>query len=549
MANFIPLSLLLVSMSLTLCSARPHVHRGPEAGAPVRVIEGHFFSQHKLRELPDKYSLTNVADFTFHIKKDVIFADELVGDGLESLDCTSSSKSASARLFLSGPVIEKDDYSPGTVFIIGAKMWEQKCGRPALFASGKEFRHHILFLNITRASHIVDGRTAVLEVSSLMPSEVMPEMKFNIEERHVPENISGKVMVLQGTSDFLSYRKVRNFVADENLTMSTAERLRIPTFTDGNTQVTFSFNAKLKPKTRDWAIRCKLITCITTWIQVLRFEGDVGMSIDRTLASAQKRVLIAHGPIALSGLDFLVGELGAFWKIDGVVEASLKAGVAIEFPWQFVLQSKMRVDHGVGLIPIYSMKKPDLVQYQVPILSSLGSGDVHGSMNGFIGIRPAIGIGEILQNGYLDANTNIGVKAGVELDLTAKVPPFPIYDGSDVKKGVCNQCHSVRAQARMILKDFVREVDLPLAVTKTRNRFGLSSNPVPFFTWCIKEQKCPSLPDHRCTACRRDGSCDRGQLCKDGQCYIASGFHGRCDEAECVTCEAGRACGGNGFCT
>lgn len=511
MKSILSIALLLLQLAAT-GYALTHMHRGPTArsGAPAvlrgsAVVDSYWGRGRSVER--------KRIGWTAQLKRDIVTWYELSDDGTSIRSCSGS------QVTIAGPKLDRTDYAKGTVFVIDRADWEKLCAIPKL-RSGIPEEDDVLFYEITAKPTVAKDSSITLPIRIISGEGVVPVVDLDVSEQQgepAPRAKNGEVQFFRTNAV--------NAVSRQSLMMPTSVRALGPlgfnsTITTG---VSLGFNAGVEASIRKFRLK-RLRGLRFGWEQRLAAEAGAFFEITKTLEkTATGRIL----QVPVPGFGFrtrripFVGRAsaGAFVRVDWVLELVAETKLSASFN----IRREIRHSVDAKIFPP-NFNPTDLPPLKENSQSSSLQLGAEGSINGFAGVRPALGIEVGL--GRKSAGGNIGVKLGLEVETRIKTPPFEPFTGGGIKLGVCDKCHSLQGFLGVRIKDLTLQLErndkVEREVSLVEDIFG-----VPIATICAipRPNQCsatnPELPGpvelpqptQRCRVCNRGRKCPRGFKC------------------------------------
>lgn len=431
---------------------------------------------------------------------------------------------SSKHVELEGSMLDPSDYQPGSVFVIDVMDWERNCAAPQV-QKGLPADDDVLFFKIKSLDNISENKIS-FAITRISGQSVVPEVVLDVEEgqgTRTPNGVPGEVEIF----------------GDDQAASAARQAISLPTLfrpqdlsknTTLTTGVSLDFNAGVSASISSFRL-VRLIGLRFSWIQRLTAEASATFSVTREL-EATRTGLLLQAPVPGFGFRTpripFVGRAsaGAFVRVDWVLELNAQTTVTAEFDIRREVRRKVEA----RIFPPSLSTKPLSPLSPNQQSSSLEFGAVaEASVNGFAGVRPALGVEVAL--GSKSAGGNIGLKIGLELDTAIKTPPFQPLTSGGAKLGVCDQCHALRGELNIRIKDLSLQLERNGKVTSDivlvanildLNIAAVCAIPKPCFVSTITPPTAIPLPTARpspkrtgsCKRCRSDRDCPLRHKCR-----------------------------------
>lgn len=515
---------LLISSS----TATTFLHRGPSKKGAVKLLSGHSLT------IPDSTGMKNprstaggarhhVLDFTYHLKKDVLIWDEMKKEGINIRKCRINDSGPRSTLYFEGASIDDSDFKMGVAFSIELSDLEISCRRNLPDYPSIDPTDSYLYFLIRKSERTAGGLLKVV-MTITHGMNVVPIVDISV---HQEDASPDEVYTLQNNVMY-DNDNVDDEVTEEEVEslMSTASRWNAL----ANQNTSYLTLISTKPSLYDETIKVgpfdlKVNVNVNVGVSKFRlrhllrlqFEWDqsLGGSISARLyfhqdAHDEKKV----GQIKrwyIPGISFSIGipfvgklSAGAFIGVNWVTQISGSSSMSLDFSANY--ERKERVTAQL-IPPRYDAQKLPGSDPSAILTLSGGTSSSH-TLRGFYGIRPLIGAGithkktkiRFERRGWRirirrrtttkSIDGNIGADIGIELGTAFQSPAFTAYEGSDLKIGACDKCHSFQGYANFKGKALTAQTVVGSTV-KSEKTIVSSLFDIRLGTACLLEAVCP----------------------------------------------------------
>ena len=444
------LILLLLTFFSGHATARTHMRSGPSESKPEVTLHG--------SAVVDSY-WTGTAEtrkqvgWSAKLLKDIITWYDLQNDKITIRSCSPQ------HVELAGAMLDPTDYQPGSVFVIDLSDWENQCATPKV-QSGIPEEDDVLFYEIKSIKNSASGLIN-LEITRISGETVVPDVVLDVAEDQgtlIPDGTEGQVAIF-GDDEAAS-------VMRQAISLPTTNRaLNLGKNSSLTAEVGLDFSAGVSASISGFRL-VRLIGLKFAWVQRLTAEASATFSITKEVELTRDGRLIQ---IPVPGFGFrtrripFVGRAfaGAFVRVDWVLELNAQTTMTAAFDARREIRRQVEAK---VFPPSFSTKKLNpLVPNRQSSSLDFGA-EAEAGVTGFAGVRPSLGLEVGL--GKKSAGGNIGLKLGLELDVTIKSPPFEALTGGGLKLGVCDDCHALQGALDFKVKDLSLQLEKNQKVTR-----------------------------------------------------------------------------------
>lgn len=460
------LTFLCIALSLFVGAFGSRIlHKGPARGQPARIIRGRTTTS-----VVGGTNARHVVDFQASLLTDTLFWEEHEQTGVTMDSCAPIKRATRrSRLVLAGANLDIDDYVTGGVLAILKEDYTRICGQP-LPPNYDDIPEDdpSLYFRIRKAKDATEAGVYKVKLSVRMISRhfVVGDVQASVREaliRRTPKN----AVIFDDSPGF--------HVADRHLTNTSlpavASRFSLSKTINKNLGSGGSMGVQLSAggSFKEWKIEVKMpckwkglklkcsIEGIAKWTQKLDASAGVGLTFS---SGYSKDASGALGQWPVSG-GFKVKppfigtvQLGPFIKLDWVADMSVATSTTMSMSVSYAKEERCEADVVSG-------------SFKCSVRENSGGGDASVAFdgqatsgveaNGFIGVRPAYGVGAKFGS-KAEIEANVGAKLGMYTKVEGRNPAYSAYSGNALTLGICNKCHWAEGEIGVQAKDLSVEL-------------------------------------------------------------------------------------------